>query len=147
MQATKERQKPKQYYDKTAKPLRPLVKDETVTIRTGKCWSRKAKVCKEAAPRKYEVKTESDESYERSHIHLLSTKEDFVSSDLDVYIKDRKQSSRDSRQPSNEEPPKKSLTPAEPVSLNRSQRTIRKPVKTNRNSLKQKFEFKERKRI
>lgn len=70
--------KQKQYYDRTAEPLRPLQERDIVRVRTGAMWGLKAQVLKEVAPSSYHIFTERGQVFRRNRRDLLKTSESFV---------------------------------------------------------------------
>ncbi len=69
--------KQKYYYDKAARSLEPLQKDDVVRMRQGASWAVKAQVLEEVAPRSYKVITEQGYIYRRNRKDLLKTTEHF----------------------------------------------------------------------
>lgn len=68
-------------YNKSAKDLPPLYKNDVVRLRfplSSKRWNIKAKVVREVAPRSYEILTERGQVLRRNRRHLLIVKEQFV---------------------------------------------------------------------
>jgi len=84
-QLLKKRLQQKEYYDKSAKPLRPLNPDETVRMQTSSGHRKLAVVKRHAkGPRSYVVESNGKE-YVRNRRHLLPVKE---SMPVDAEIED-----------------------------------------------------------
>ncbi len=123
--AKQERSKQKLYYDRYAKPLRPLENNETVRVRGKKCWDKKAVVCKKQSGRSYLIKTEDGGTYVRNRIHLLPTKEKFV--ELPSHADEPTVTSTPTNGETVINTPPTGMTVDKPVMLRRSQRQIHKP--------------------
>uniref|UniRef100_A0A671MNC0 Integrase catalytic domain-containing protein n=1 Tax=Sinocyclocheilus anshuiensis TaxID=1608454 RepID=A0A671MNC0_9TELE len=61
------------YYDRAAKHLQTLVRDDVVRIKSDENWSKKATVMQEVAPRSYTVKTDDGQIFRRNRRDLLKT--------------------------------------------------------------------------
>uniref|UniRef100_A0A9J8C3U9 Integrase catalytic domain-containing protein n=1 Tax=Cyprinus carpio carpio TaxID=630221 RepID=A0A9J8C3U9_CYPCA len=62
------------YYDRAAKHLHPLMRDDVVRINSDENWSKKAIVMQEVAPRSsYTVKTDDGQIFRRNRRDLLKT--------------------------------------------------------------------------
>ncbi len=64
------------YYDRAAKHLQPLVKDDVVRIKSDENWSKKATVMQEVAPRSYTVKTDDGQIFRWNRRDLLKTEKE-----------------------------------------------------------------------
>ena len=68
----------KKHYDKNAKPLKRLQKEQIVRLETKRGYGERAIVMKEALrPRSYIVKIESGREFERNRRHLLPVQEEY----------------------------------------------------------------------
>ena len=68
-----QKMKQKNFYDRTAKPLPPLSRDDAVRIESPEGWTTKATVLQEVAPQSYTVKTPEGQIIRRNRRSLLKT--------------------------------------------------------------------------
>ena len=67
------KQRQKKYYDKSAKPLKPLHNNDNVRLYANGSWKQKARVVEEVSPHSYNVQTEEGDTYRRNRRHLHHT--------------------------------------------------------------------------
>lgn len=67
----RDEQRQTELYNRTARPLRPLAREDIVRVRGDGEWGPLAKVVKETTPRSYQVITEHGKTMRRNRRHLL----------------------------------------------------------------------------
>ena len=67
------KQRQKKYYDKSAKPLKPLHNNDNVRLYANGSWKQKARVVEEVSLHSYNVQTEEGDTYRRNRRHLHHT--------------------------------------------------------------------------
>ena len=80
-----EREKQKEYYNRSAKPLPPLSVGDSIRYQEGKTW-KQGIVTKEEGDRSYTVKNTDGAVYRRNRRHLMQTNEKFEPDIPDVNI-------------------------------------------------------------
>ena len=80
-----EGEKQKEYYDRSVKPLQPLLVGDDIRYQEGKTW-KQGIVTKEEGDRSYTVKNTDGAVYRRNRRHLMQTNEKFEPDIPDVNI-------------------------------------------------------------
>jgi len=132
------KQRSKEYYDRSAHPLQPLQIGDSVRIRFGRSW-KPANVTRKVNNRSYIVKTPDGTQYRRNRRHLLYSKEQapFLTNQH-LQMTSNQQISRNNtlNMPANSnnsaiKPPSESVRNGTDSYTSRSGRSIKPPVKLN----------------
>ena len=78
--------KQKTFYDRTAKQLPPLSRDDPVRIESPEGWMTKATVIQEVAPQSYTVRTKEGQIFRRNQRSLLKTPETVAAQELGIHF-------------------------------------------------------------